>query len=176
MRELSECKAEIFHRSEEKIKKIRRKRKRIIALCVPLCLVVTVLSFTFLPSVINGKNNINEVECIYKEIVISGSVDTQKITDKAEISKIYDTVYSINKTGDIFDNKFENADVDNFNYDQSATADRQDIYIITFIAEDSSKTVYILTNNKLQNLNDSIKTTLTNEKVSELKEILGISD
>jgi len=45
MRELNECKAEVFRRSEQRIKE-RRKRRRILALCMPLCVIIAVLSVT----------------------------------------------------------------------------------------------------------------------------------
>jgi hypothetical protein len=40
MRELNECKAEIFWRSEKRIKARRKRRRCILGVCVPLCLVI----------------------------------------------------------------------------------------------------------------------------------------
>jgi len=42
MRELNECKAEVFRRSDNRIKERRRKFNRVLALCVPLCLILTI--------------------------------------------------------------------------------------------------------------------------------------
>ena len=42
MRSLDACKAEIFRRSEEKIKQRRKTRNRVLAACVPLCLCLSV--------------------------------------------------------------------------------------------------------------------------------------
>ena len=42
MRTLDECKAEIFRRSEEKIKQRRKTRNRVLAACIPLCLCLSV--------------------------------------------------------------------------------------------------------------------------------------
>ena len=39
MRELDECTAEVFRRSEKRIKERRRKRNRVLALCIPVCLI-----------------------------------------------------------------------------------------------------------------------------------------
>ena len=50
MRELNECKAEVFRRSDKRIKERRRKFNRVLALCVPLCLILTFFSVTILPS------------------------------------------------------------------------------------------------------------------------------
>ena len=50
MRELNECKAEVFRRSENRIEERRRKFNRVLALCVPLCLILTIFSITILPA------------------------------------------------------------------------------------------------------------------------------
>lgn len=58
MRELNECKAEVFRRSEKRIKKRQENRNRILALYIPLCLIITVCSFAILPMMqfFKGKN------------------------------------------------------------------------------------------------------------------------
>ena len=40
MRNLEDCKAEIFRRSEERIKERKRNRNRVLVCCVPLCLLL----------------------------------------------------------------------------------------------------------------------------------------
>lgn len=52
MRELNECKAEVFRRSDNRIKERRRKFNRVLALCVPLCLILTIFSVTILPAML----------------------------------------------------------------------------------------------------------------------------
>jgi len=42
MRSLEACKAEIFRRSEEKIKQRKKMRNRVLAACVPVCLCVVI--------------------------------------------------------------------------------------------------------------------------------------
>lgn len=44
MRDLIECRNEVFRRSESRIKARKRIRKRILMLCIPICLVVCVVS------------------------------------------------------------------------------------------------------------------------------------
>ena len=48
MRNFEERKAEVFRRSENRIKERRRSVKRMLVFCIPLCLIVTVLSVTML--------------------------------------------------------------------------------------------------------------------------------
>lgn len=52
MRELNECKAEVFRRSDNRIKERRRKFNRVLALCIPLCLILTIFSVTMLPGML----------------------------------------------------------------------------------------------------------------------------
>ena len=52
MRNFEERKAEVFRRSENRIKERRRNRNRILAMCIPLCLVLTIFSFTMLPGML----------------------------------------------------------------------------------------------------------------------------
>ena len=48
VRDLNECKAEVFRRSEKRIKERKRIRNRALALCIPLCLLI-LLSASMLP-------------------------------------------------------------------------------------------------------------------------------
>ncbi len=50
MRSFEERKAEVFRRSENRIKERKRNRNRILAMCIPICLVITVWSIMILPT------------------------------------------------------------------------------------------------------------------------------
>ena len=52
MRNFEERKAEVFRRSENRIKERKRNRNRILAMCVPLCLILTMFSVTILPAML----------------------------------------------------------------------------------------------------------------------------
>ena len=52
MRELNECKAEVFRRSDNRIKERRRSFNRVLAFCIPLCLMLTIFSVTMLPGML----------------------------------------------------------------------------------------------------------------------------
>lgn len=49
MRNLEDCKAEVFRRSEERIKGRKRNRNRVLACCIPLCLLLVVGGFYIRP-------------------------------------------------------------------------------------------------------------------------------
>lgn len=57
MKDFEQTRAEIFRRSEERIKERKRNRRRALALCVPLCLAVLVCSALFLPSLLPPQND-----------------------------------------------------------------------------------------------------------------------
>ncbi len=50
MRNLNECKAEIFRRSEKRIIRQKKNKKLLLTWCIPLCLIIAVWSVTFLPA------------------------------------------------------------------------------------------------------------------------------
>jgi len=52
MREINECTAEVFRRSENRIKERKRNRNRILAMCIPLCLIITIFSVTMIPAML----------------------------------------------------------------------------------------------------------------------------
>lgn len=50
MRNLEECTAEVFRRGGQRIKERRKKRRRVLALCIPICLIAAVWSAMGLPA------------------------------------------------------------------------------------------------------------------------------
>lgn len=52
MRDLDECRAEVFRRSESRIKERRRKRSRMLAICIPLVFCVAAYSIFILPAML----------------------------------------------------------------------------------------------------------------------------
>ncbi len=57
MRSLDECKAEIFRRSEIKIKQRKKMRNRILAACIPLCLCIGIGTIGFAAGGFGAKSN-----------------------------------------------------------------------------------------------------------------------
>lgn len=120
MKNFEERKAEVFRRSENRIKKRKRNRNRILALFIPLCLIVTVWSVTRLPSMFSfgTKKSPNEdIVNIYNETeeetgaVNSGSrhsfvsVDVRgtganaehhsEFTDTSDVDDVFERIYNI---------------------------------------------------------------------------------
>ena len=119
MRSFEERKAEVFLRSENRIKVRNRKRKQILAICIPLCLIVTAFSFTLFPRMLfdgtdGAENNMGSLssELEDKEMAQNSSiahdfisVDVKgtgaqsqyhsTITDPIRISGVFEEIYHI---------------------------------------------------------------------------------
>lgn len=62
MRTLEQCKAEVFRRSEEKIRKRKVVRRCVIAACLPLCLFMSFWAVMILPAMMPAKSADSTVE------------------------------------------------------------------------------------------------------------------
>lgn len=131
MREINECTAEVFRRSEKRIKERRKKRNRILALGIPLCLIVTVFSAIILPEmmpsamkkddvaemVVGADSNASADEmvenaaqslvCSYTAVEIR-NVDLfpehyEKVTDKVAVTVIFNAIHSLFTDVDVAD-------------------------------------------------------------------------
>lgn len=197
MREINECTAEVFRRSEKRIKERKRNRNRILALCIPLCLIVTVWSVTILPAMLPaGKDSAAEgmmndtaaedsagsIVCSYTEVEVQGEGDSpeyyEKITDKVEITKIFSAVHAHfpEKDDAVQDGMEPDGEAAEDNDDKIDSTNRTSGYVITFSDADGNQTVYNLHGNDLLNVNTDETVTLTNHQVAELKEALGLTD
>ena len=56
MKSFEERKAEVFRRSENRIKERRKARSRALTVCIPLCLIITVWSVMVLPAMLPVNN------------------------------------------------------------------------------------------------------------------------
>ena len=60
VRSLDECKAEVFRRSEKRIKERKRIRNRALALCIPLCLLILLSPSMLLGALFEGSGDAPE--------------------------------------------------------------------------------------------------------------------
>lgn len=123
MRELKECRAEIFRRSEERIRERKRKQKCFAVWSVSLCLCVCLGAKLFLPGLGSANQVFPEGEdrpldnvenesifCTYveAEILVKGDLQetVYKVSDKAEVAKMYGVILSVL---DISDEEMQNS-------------------------------------------------------------------
>ena len=198
MRNFEERKAEVFRRSEKRIKERKRNRNRILAFCIPLCLIVTVWSIMILPAMMpasKSDNNAGEgmdiigsvdgtdTAFVRVEVMSSGTATQSTILkdDADEVAQIYYTVQSsfVNSGGGNNESVNEEAEDDalteNKDYSQSGTTNLSSGFRIIFTTENDTQTIYSLSGNKLINETTRQETTLTEDQRSNLLDMLGLT-
>ena len=198
MRNFEERKAEVFRRSEKRIKERKRNRNRILAFCIPLCLIVTVWSIMILPAMMpasKSDNNAGEgmdiigsvdgtdTAFVRVEVMSSGTATQSTILkdDADEVAQIYYTVQSsfVNSGGGNKESVNEEAEDDalteNKDYSQSGTTNLSSGFRIIFTTENDTQTIYSLSGNKLINETTRQETTLTEDQRSNLLDMLGLT-
>ena len=199
MREINECTAEVFRRSEKRIKERKRNRNRILAFCIPLCLIVTVWSIMILPAMMpasKSDNNAGEgmdimgsvdgtaAAYVRVEVMSTGTATQSAILkdDADEVAQIYYTVQSsfVNSGGGNKESAKEEAEDDaltdeNKDYSQSGTTNLSSGFRIIFTAENGTQTIYSLSGDKLINETTKQETILTEEQRSNLLDMLGLT-
>ena len=199
MREINECTAEVFRRSEKRIKERKRNRKRILAFCIPLCLIVTVWSIMILPAMMpanKSDNNAGEgmdimgsvdgtdTAFVRVEIMSIGTATQSTILkdDADEVAQIYYTVQSSfvssgegNKESANDKAEDDALTEENKDYSQSGTTNLSSRFRIIFTTENGAQTVYSLSGDKLINETTKQETILTEDQRSNLMNMLGLT-
>ena len=199
MREINECTAEVFRRSEKRIKAHKRNRNRILALCIPFCLIITICSVTIFPTMLptNDKNmstggTIDIINDVYNGATVFTQVEVENIgistqsslvnDDANEVTQIYYTMQSV--FFDVDDgnkepaNTYPSADDKNKrieDYAQIGTTAMSSGYRIIFCTKSGTRVVYSLTGNKLIDESTKQEVTLSTEKKSEIFSLLGLA-
>ena len=185
MRDLNECKAEIFRRSQNRIAARRRARMRIVILCLPICLGLSILSVSSISKVLSNSSGTNAMEIAPDAGVggISGfssvqifkaGISVQNITVSEKASAIYEAVmelYSSTKTGasdnhsDILinENKGENTPDE---YHGSCNE-----YEFHFTSVNGAEIRFVLNNNELYDVNNGRKLYLTENQLRILLDL-----
>ena len=199
MRELNEIKAEILLRSEKRIKERKRNRNRILAFCIPLCLIVTVWSIMILPAIMpanKSDNNAGEgmdimgsvdgtdTAFVRVEIMSIGTATQSTILkdDADEVAQIYYTVQSSfvssgegNKESANDKAEDDALTEENKDYSQSGTTNLSSRFRIIFTTENGAQTVYSLSGDKLINETTKQETILTKDQRTNLLNMLGLT-
>ena len=200
MRDLNECTAEVFRRGEQRIKERRRKRVRVLAVCIPLCLIAAVWSVVGLPAVTpeggvlssdrtSGEaagNAPGSFACPYvaaemQETGLTPAEHDGTVTDPLAVAELFQTVQSLfedagsNGIGQNAINSLPEEEA-NKNGDLADAPDRLGEYTITFTAEDGSWAVYRLSGHRLLNGNTDEAIFLSDSQLAGLLAALGISE
>ena len=198
MRNFEERKAEVFRRSENRIKERKRNRNRILAFCIPLCLIVTVWSIMILPAMMPASKSNNsagegmdimgsvdgtDAAFVRVEIMSIGTATQSTIQkdDATEVAQIHSTLQSsfVNSGGGNKESVNEEAEDDalteNKDYSQSGTTNLSSGFRIIFTTENGTQTIYSLSEDKLINETTKQETILTEDQRSNLLNMLGLT-
>lgn len=166
MRTLHECQAEVFRRSEERIR-AQRRAIRALLVCLPLILCITAFSLFVLPDLAalpgepGSKNDSAAPPPAVCRIDISEADQVTSVTDQARIRAIIDALTELNVSPD-------------------APSGGSDIpeasggCTIVLVFEDSSQTAYLLTRQSLTNRDTGHTVNLTQTQAAELTALLGL--
>lgn len=198
MRELDECTAEVFRRSEKRIKERRRNHSRILAVCIPVCLIVTVWSAIIFPGMmptadtsdlaqaveeINGKAEGSLAgPYVSVEIQTAGPLPEghdREVTDRLAVAEMFRAIQSLfadTDGNDLTDGGNVPAEEEPAANDLTDAASNRTDCTITFTAEDGSRAVYRLSGNELANERTNETIFLSDPQMAKLLAVLNISE
>lgn len=188
MRNLQECQAEVFRRSE---KRITARKKHIAMVCIPLVLCVTLVSPFLWPkekaaapgtgeTAIGGvQENIGEsLICSIAKVTVTGTNASKTFTDPSDVLPVWDLLSSCKTKAPQASGSETKAPESAGRNTETAgpkytiTAGPQ--YTITLVMHNGEKCEYRLTGNILENLAAGQTHTLSQTEVQELYALLGI--
>ena len=191
MRNLEECRAEIFRLGEEKIKQRRKKRLRIVAACVPLCLCVVACAgllitgrFPFTGPDIPMYADVATDKFVELEIRSGAQGDAfyKRVTDADDVSCMLDTVvdcynkgFTVNfSVSEDVDKGHNNGVLCDTPPSLSDIPDQTGRYFITFKTADGREATYILSEYDIVCVNNGGSRYLDNELKTRLMNALGL--
>ena len=195
MRNFEERKAEVFRRSEKRIKERKQRRNHILMACIPLVLCITLLGAFLFPGAtpedpsFNGsagggltEEKFESLSCPIAKITVTGGNFSQTYKEVEDLLLILDQLYSYGSRGSETngttddgiasegEDRKENAD----DVSGSVADSANNAYTITLITHEGVKTEYQLVGKTLKNLTTKQTYNLSQTQVNELYELLGI--
>ena len=197
MRELNECTAEVFRRGEQRIRERRRKRSRILAVCIPFCLIAVVWSAMSLPAGrpegedrLTGEAAENagmNLFCPYTEVGIQDAgifpEHCEEVTDLADVAEMFRAIHALfaefGGNGQTVSGSFPvfedlPAAEDDENHDLTESTGKAKGYTITFTTEEGAQAVYHLNEKTLVNTSTNETVFLSDAQAAGLLAVLGI--
>lgn len=197
MRDLSECKEEIFRRSESRIRQRRKRRISIAVSCIPVCLCLSLYSALILPSMMPANQSspgekipehqatmipadsisypavgiVIPYESVTIQLASGQSGESVLLTDKEKVAEILMTFQALyaSETTVISKTIFTSEDV-------TAQYPCVNGCWITFHGKDENETVFWLNGNELVNVTKGEMLIAPEEQIEMLKEVLGIPE
>lgn len=196
MRELHECQAEVFRRSEKRIKKRKQRTKHILTACIPLALCISVFSAVVLPEIMSqraedpaapetalagmGQSFSQSIAAPISEITVSGHGFSRSYTDADQVLQITTYLHACAQEsadsngapedGVMRGEKKEHADI----VYECVTDSAGTGYTLTLITDAGQSSTYYLLDHTLTNLTSHQLYPLSHQQVNELEDLLGI--
>ena len=189
MRELHECQAEVFRRSEKRIKERKQRRNHILMVCIPLILCVTIFGGLFLPNLDDFKGAPESSdELLYSGTgteavggLFTGSVEVSgngvssyytSVENVQGIMRLINGVVAVPETND-------GDDLRDYISDESTSTDsnenyQENCYKILVNRSDGSSTEYLLVGSLLINQTTQQEYPVGEATMKDLKNALGI--
>jgi len=186
MRDLQECQAEIFRRSEKRIKDRRQRRNHILTACIPLVLGICAFSMFALPKNSGGAKPQMEgqqsfaAESISNSVLrieVSGFGYCRSYTETSQVQRICGKLNAC-KDRDVLND--QNAEQMRGEDDTQSTQEVDNsaskaAYTITLVADGGKEHTYSFSGCILKDLTANQAYILSQKQVKELEEVLGIS-
>ncbi|MBR6826337.1 MAG: hypothetical protein IKM59_07305 [Oscillospiraceae bacterium] len=200
MRDLKECQAEVFRRSERRIKERKKRRTHVLVACIPFVLCMTLLGVYLWPEAGPDKTAASDRwgGTLYTNLLEAPDTSTGRAIDGAVevsgkgISHIYTAPERVQEILDFFDT-IENPPKDTvisteawyfgfvtdhasdfFTYTTPANGLEVPGYKVTITQTDGSSTEYLLVGSSLTNQATNECFRLNEETYFALKDLLGI--
>ena len=193
MRDFEERKAEIFRRSDERIKERKRNRRRILMTCVPIVLFAGILTLSFVHNALlmkegsdgidewNDTVQINEVSLVYPITVEMKDLESGEIREIEEcynIAGVTDIILSVTEGRERL-YKYGISTESDASHQKNRTKNAGS-YVITITREEETgeeKTnVYILKKDMLIDESTRNEYQLSGDELDELLAVLGLTD
>ena len=189
MRDLNECQAEVFRRSEKRIKERKQRRNHILMVCIPLILCVTIFGGLFLPNLDDFKGAPESSdELLYSGTgteavggLFTGSVEVSgngvssyytSVENVQGIMRLINGVVAVPETND-------GDDLRDYITDESTSTDsnenyQENCYKILVKRSDGSSTEYLLVGSLLIDQTTQQEYPVGEATMKDLKNALGI--
>lgn len=197
MREIRDCTAEVFRRSEIRIQARKQKRKRILVNGATMLICLTVLSAAFFPALrplekgdavqenmgpTAGKAEMATAPASYVRLEIQENGQYYALVEESlEVSQIYHVVKSMFDTKDDLGTEVKpdsiiSEKVEDFSSATQEAPEEALGYTMTFSTAEGSTVTYTLTGNRLIDASTEQSVALSENQLAELKEALGIPE
>lgn len=203
MRSFEERKAEVFRRSENRIRERRKRYTRILTLGVSLCVILIICSVVILPGVkmdnkptiegnqittdaekseVEGETTVLSKVHNFVSVSVLGEGNYQYIKNYSDVTEVFYQIYDIQEANGGYKDMVVETKPTLGGYEVpetgvdfgNATTDMEDDYIITMESADGTIREYTLNANVLFDKAFDREIILTEKQLAELKTVLGV--